>query len=140
MVETLEPLCARPNPTRNLTVSDRTARSEYLVISRGRWDASATPDGIQGAIDRFYVWHEQMVGEGKMKTGQRLAQEGMRVSREGVTDGPYTEAKEMIGGYWFILASSLAEAAAWRPGNRASRSDLSFEIRPTEAERASAFQ
>ena len=46
-----------------------------------------------------------------MKAGQRLAPEGKTVSKSGVTDGPFTETKEVIGGYWFICASSLEEAA-----------------------------
>lgn len=43
--------------------------------------------------------------------------EGSRVSFSGgkptVTDGPFTEAKEMIGGYWLIQASSKDEAVQW---------------------------
>jgi hypothetical protein len=42
---------------------------------------------------------------------------GSRVSFAGgkptVTDGPFTEAKEMIGGYWLIQASSKEEAVQW---------------------------
>jgi len=33
------------------------------------------------------------------------------VARCGITDGRFTEAKEVIGGYWFVLAGSLEEAA-----------------------------
>jgi hypothetical protein len=39
------------------------------------------------------------------------------VSKAGVvTDGPFSEAKEIVGGYWFIVAGSLAEAAAIAAG------------------------
>lgn len=42
---------------------------------------------------------------------------GVRISRSGgkvkVTDGPFTEAKEAIGGYWLIQVKSKAEAIEW---------------------------
>ncbi|MCJ0763971.1 YciI family protein [Variovorax terrae] len=116
-----------------------TALSEYLVISRGQWDADVSREAIQDAIDRFYAWHDQLVAEGKMKAGQRLAREGKIVSRHSVTDGPFTEAKEVIGGYWFILAGSLDEAARIAAGNPCLACGLAYEIRPIDPVRASAF-
>jgi hypothetical protein len=113
--------------------------SEYLVISRGRWDRDASPERIQTAIDQFYVWHDRLVVEGKMKPGQRLARDGKLVSKHRVTDGPFAEAKEVIGGYWFILAGSLEEAAAIAAENPCLACGLEFEVRPIESERASAF-
>ena len=112
---------------------------EYLVISRGQWDPDRSPEEIQKAIAAFYVWHDRLVAEGKMKPGQRLARRGKLVSRGRVIDGLFTEAKEVIGGYWFILARSLEEAADIAAGNPCLACGLSFEIRPIEHERASAF-
>ncbi|MGH8299886.1 MAG: YciI family protein, partial [Steroidobacteraceae bacterium] len=85
---------------------------EYLLLSRGQWDTDKSPEQIQLAIDGFYSWYERLVAEGKLKPGRRLAIEGKRVSRAGITDGPFAETKEVIGGYWFIVAGSLEEAAA----------------------------
>ena len=31
---------------------------DYLVLSRGQWDADKSNEEIQGAIDAFYVWYE----------------------------------------------------------------------------------
>lgn len=112
--------------------------SEYLVISRGQWDRDAPREAIQTAIDGFYVWHDRLVAEGRMKAGQRLAREGKLVSRHRVTDGPFAEAKEVIGGYWFILAGSLEEAAEIAAGNPCLAYGLVYEIRPIDPERASA--
>jgi hypothetical protein len=120
-------------------MSDKSERSEYLVISRGQWDEDASPERIQRAIDDFYIWHERLVNAGRMKPGQRLARERKIVSRNGVVDGPFSETKEVIGGYWFVLASSLDEAAELSAGNPCIACGLSFEIRPSEAVRASAF-
>jgi hypothetical protein len=121
-------------------MSDNKALSEYLVISRGQWDEDKSPEEIQRAIDAFYAWHDRLVGEGKAKSGQRLAQPSMMVSRHGVTDGPFAETKEVIGGYWFFLAGSLAEAAALAAQNPCLACGLTYEIRPTEPKRCSAFE
>ena len=121
-------------------MSTQATPSEYLVISRGKWDETASPQEIQGAIDEFYTWLDCMVHEGKMRTGQRLSHEGKTVARNNVvTDGPFGETKEVIGGYWYILAGSLEEAAEIAQGNPCLRCGLFYEIRPTDTERATAF-
>jgi 2-iminobutanoate/2-iminopropanoate deaminase len=117
-----------------------TSLSDYLVISRGQWDEHLSPDQIQEAIDRFYAWHDGLVAAGRMKTGQRLAVAGKVVTRQGVMDGPFTEAKELVGGYWFFVAASLEEAAALAAQNPCLACGLTFEVRPIEHERASAFR
>jgi hypothetical protein len=119
---------------------DTLPTTEYLLLSRGQWDPDKSPEEIQSAIDSFYAWFEQLVTEGTFKAGQRLATGGMMVSRAGVTDGPFAEAKEIIGGYWFIVAGSLQEAAAIAAQNPCLACGLTFEVRPLENLRASAFR
>ena len=90
---------------------------------------------IQQAIDEFYIWLERLVEEGKMKRGQRLTYEGKTVKRNNViTDGPFGESKEVIGGYWFIYAHDLDEAAAIANGNPCLKLGMFFEIRPIDPE------
>jgi hypothetical protein len=121
-------------------MNEQVSPSEYLVISRGQWDKDISLEEIQSAIDQFYVWLGRLVDEGKMRTGQRLASEGKTVSKKKVvTDGPFGETKEVIGGYWFILAGSLEEAAQIAAGNPCLNCGLFYEIRPIDPERASAF-
>lgn len=112
--------------------------SEFLILSRGQWDADKSPEQIQQAIDAFYVWLEHLVHEGKAKRGQRLGIDGKFVSRWGVTDGPFTETKEVIGGYWCFFARDLDEAVALAAQNPCLACGLSYEVRPIEHERASA--
>ena len=45
---------------------------EFLLLSRGQWDASKSPEQIQAAIDAFYAWHAKLVEAGQFKPGQRL--------------------------------------------------------------------
>jgi hypothetical protein len=121
-------------------MNEQVSPSEYLVISRGQWDKDISRQEIQNAIDQFYVWLARLVDEGRMKTGQRLASEGKTVSRKNVmTDGPFGETKEVIGGYWFIMAGSLEEAAKIAAGNPCLNCGLFYEIRPIDPERATAF-
>ena len=110
-----------------------TPPSEFLLLSRGQWDADKSPEQIQQAIDAFYAWYEQRLADGSFRPGRRLATGAKRVSREGIVDGPFSEAKEVIGGYWFIVAGSLDEAAALAAENPCLAHGLTLEIRELEA-------
>lgn len=113
---------------------------DYLVLSRGQWDKAAAPDAIQASIDAFYPWIEDHIAAGRMKTGERLARDGATVSRKGVaTDGPFGETKELVGGYWFVVARSLQEAAELLATSPTLQHGLFYELRPVELERASAY-
>lgn len=113
---------------------------EYLLLSRGQWDLDKSPEQIQSAIDGFYAWYDRLIAEGKLKPGRRLAIEGKRVSRIGITDGPFAETKEVIGGYWFIVAASLEEAAAIVAESPCLACGLTYEIRPIDPQRGSAYR
>ncbi|MBE7368989.1 hypothetical protein IM787_15610 [Ramlibacter sp. HM2] len=113
---------------------------EFLLLSRGQWDADKSPQEIQAAIDAFYAWHETLVARGQFRPGQRLAKASRLVTRSGILDGPFAEAKEVVGGYWFVLAGSLDEAARIAADNPCLACGLAFEIRPIEPEKASAYR
>lgn len=113
--------------------------SEYLILSRGQWDKDASREDIQHAIDRFYAWYDRLVGEGRIGPGHRLAREGKVVSRQATTDGPFAETKEVVGGYWFIRANSLEEAARIAAENPCLAHGLACEVRPLDPTRATAF-
>jgi hypothetical protein len=120
-------------------MSEQPPPAEFLVISRGQWDRTFTRGEIQKTIDQFYVWLDRLVDEGKMRRGQRLLYEGKTVARQNViTDGPFGESKEVIGGYWFILARNLDEAAQIAQGNPCLDCGLILEIRPIDPQRGTA--
>jgi hypothetical protein len=117
------------------------ALSEYLVLSRGQWDKEASKEHIEAAIAKFYDWLQENIDAGRMKGGSRLSRERAVVSKRGVaTDGAFGESKEVVGGYWFIVARSLREAASLAAQNPCAQYGLSYEIRPLEAERASVYK
>lgn len=114
-------------------------KSDFLVLSRGKWDPTLPPETIQDAIDRFYTWYEACLAAGTMKPGQRLGREGRIVASGCITDGPFIETKELVGGYWFIVAESLEAAARLAAQNPCLACGLQLEIRPVDPVRASAF-
>lgn len=119
-------------------MSNAASQNDYLVLSRGQWDENASPPEVQRAIDAFYVWYERNLALKRMKPGSRLAGDGKVVSRNSITDGPFAETKELIGGFWFIVAASLEDAAALAAENPCLAFGLTMEIRPLDGERATA--
>jgi hypothetical protein len=118
-------------------MSAQPSPSEYLVIARGQWDKGLPRERIESVIDEFYVWLDRMVDEGRMRRGQRLTGDGKTVLRDNlITDGPFGESKEVVAGYWFILANSLDEAARIAQGNPCLACGLFTEIRPVDPQRA----
>lgn len=78
--------------------------------------ASMSPDKIQAIIQKYETWGAKMAQEGRMVDGKKLTEEGgKRLARTGsnvaVTDGPYAEAKEVIGGIYVLKSKDYAEAA-----------------------------
>jgi hypothetical protein len=79
------------------------------------------------------AFNEELVKAGVMLAGEGLARsaEGKRVRFEGkesaVIDGPFTEAKELVAGYWIWEVASLEEAVEWL--KRAPFQDTTVEIR-----------
>lgn len=115
-------------------------KNDYLVISRGQWDTDANKADIEAAIAKFYDWLHDCIDHCHMKMGSRLSIDGAVASKDGIiTDGPFGEGKEVVGGYWFIVAESLHEAAELAAKNPCAQFGLTFEVRPLEAERASVF-
>jgi hypothetical protein len=119
-------------------MSTQTSLSDYLILSRGQWDKDASHIAIQDAIDRFYAWYDKRVSEGTIEPGHRLEREGKVVSRQATKDGPFAEAKEVVGGYWFIRADSLEEAARIAAENPCLAYGLTCEVRPLDLARARA--
>lgn len=117
------------------------ASSEFLLLSRGQWDKASDKADIEAAIHRFYAWYEANIEKGRFKPGSRLTMDAALVSRDGIrTDGPFAEAKEVVGGYWIIVAESLAAASALASESPVLAHGIRYEIRPLESERGSAYR
>ncbi len=115
--------------------------SDFLLLSRGKWDVNASKADIEADIERFYAWYDANVAAGTFKPGSRLTMDGAIVSRDGIrNDGPFAEGKEVIGGYWIIVADSLEAAAALAAQSPVVKHGILYEIRPLESTRGSAYR
>jgi hypothetical protein len=88
-------------------------------------------------VKAMMTYNEQLSEAGVLLTldGLHSATEGVRVefSADGastVTDGPFTEAKEVIGGYWVIQTRSKEEAVEW--AKRCPAQDCMLEVRQVQ--------
>ena len=87
---------------------------EFLFIFR-RDDMAIpkdSPEEMQAMTKKWMDWIDGIAAQNKLvKTGKWLSADGKVVRANGViTDGPYTEIKETIGGYLFIKVESSEEA------------------------------
>jgi hypothetical protein len=90
--------------------------AQFMLFIRGGDDETRdyTPEQHQQVIQRYIDWAAQLRREGRNHGGDELKAGGKVVRmRDGraVVDGPYTETKEAIGGYFMIEAADLDEAA-----------------------------
>jgi hypothetical protein len=71
------------------------------------------------AVSKMMKYNEELTKSGALLAldGLHPTSQGARVSFSGgkarVTDGPFTEAKEIVGGYWMIQVKSKEEAIEW---------------------------
>jgi len=76
--------------------------------------ADLSPEQLQQHIEKVGGYIKRMMSEGKMKAAQPLEMEGKILSYQNgkIIDGPYNETKEIISGYYHLLAKDLDEAIA----------------------------
>lgn len=109
-------------------------RFMMLMMPKGYENAApgTTPD--PKAVLAMMKYNESLKKAGVLLTldGLHPPSEGARVSFSGgkptVTDGPFTESKEVIGGYWMIQVKSKEEAIEWACRCPASENEV-IEIR-----------
>ena len=64
-------------------------------------------------VEAMMRYNAELSKAGALLAGDGLQPEVTRVGRGGVVDGPFSEAKELVGGYWIIQAKDRAEAVEW---------------------------
>lgn len=79
--------------------------------------AALSPDDMQAIVEEYMAWSQRLGAEGKLVGGDKLRDEGGRHLRRTaggvtVTDGPYAEAKEVIGGTFVVTAPDYDAAVA----------------------------
>jgi hypothetical protein len=112
----------------------------FMILVKANADSEAGKMPDTKILEAMGKFNEELVNAGVM-----LAGEGLKPSKDGariqftdgkvhVTDGPFTETKELIAGFWIIQAKSLTEAIEWMkraPHPPAGSKDVfDLEIRP----------
>ncbi len=89
---------------------------QYLVLpyeDPSDFDA-ISPGEMQAIIEKYMAWTSRLSAEGRIQTSAKLRDgEGRTLKGAGpklvVTDGPYAETREVIGGFWLIEATDYGE-------------------------------
>lgn len=93
---------------------------KYLYLFRGGDARMATmsPEEVQAHMAEWGVWMQGLAEKGQLIDGLPLKAEGKQVTKGGsvVTDGPFAEGAEIVGGYLMVNATSLEEAAELSKG------------------------
>jgi hypothetical protein len=88
--------------------------TKYLCIYRGSSTASVakpSPDQMHAMFAAFKAWQEQFKAN-ILDMGSKLRPSGKVVTASRVTDGPFAEAKEIVGGFMILTADDYAGALA----------------------------
>lgn len=109
--------------------------SPYLLLFRNAGEdvhAHLTPAERDALAERWNRWVEELTARGQLQQGHPLGLEGKVVSGpagDRITDGPYAEAKEVVGGYLIVHAHHLDDAARIAQGCPGLAIGLNVEVR-----------
>ena len=113
-------------------------KNQYLLLFSGsEWYNQLSAAEIQNVIDQSKAWFERLATAGKVKGSQALDRNGATIigkSGRVISDGPFAEAKEAIGGFLLLEADSLEDAVAIAKENPAVRHGTNIEVRPLSDE------
>ena len=85
--------------------------SNFMFVFRGG-ATPTSPEAMQKQMQKWMTWIQQLRDQGKYIAGDPLQGGGkVLTSRKTITDGPFAEGKEVVGGYFMIRAETLDEAA-----------------------------
>lgn len=92
---------------------------EYLLLlnEAPAETAELSPTEMQELVERYIAWSQSLAEQGRVVAGHKLRDEGGRIVRRAagavqVTDGPFIEAKEIVGGLFVIRAADYDDAVA----------------------------
>jgi hypothetical protein len=93
---------------------------EFIFLVRGYDYTGVSAEVMQKRMGVFNAWKEKMVQAGRYKGGQPLEPGTGRLVKDKktvLTDGPFLESKEIVGGYCIMLAKDFEEAVAFAKEN-----------------------
>jgi hypothetical protein len=110
----------------------------YMLIFRGTdWHNGLSPEQMQQVANTWMAWFKRLTEEGKVIAGNPLEAEGKIVSGKNgrlVSDGPFAESKEAIGGYFLLQVNTLEEAVEIAQQCPGLPYGIRVEVRPVLAQ------
>jgi len=110
------------------------SQNGYMLIFRSTdWYKGLSPEEMQQVIDKWMVWFNGLKNEGTAVDGRPLEPDARIVSSKNgrvVSDGPFAESKETIGGYFLLSVSSMDEAVAIAKACPGLPYGVKVEVRP----------
>lgn len=90
---------------------------KYMLLLHDRADGfqAMSPEQMQHVIQKYMAWGDRLRASGILHDSQKLTDEPGRIIRSAggqtrVTDGPYSETKEVLGGYYTVAADTYEAA------------------------------
>ncbi|MEL7531706.1 MAG: YciI family protein [Bacteroidota bacterium] len=82
-----------------------------LFIGADYEELGLSPEQLQDRMSKWFAWGDKMKKQGILRGGEALLSKGTRVSgpERVVSDGPFVESKELIGGYYTVAANNAEE-------------------------------
>ena len=108
----------------------------YMLIFRSTdWYKGLSPEQMQQIADQWMAWFNRLNYEGKCIAGNPLEREGKIVGKNRIiSDGPFAESKESIGGYFLLKVGSLDEAVTIAQQCPGLPFGIRVEVRPVAGE------
>jgi hypothetical protein len=106
--------------------------ARFLFVYRGNPEATRqfTPEQMQQTMQKWGAWIGEAMQKGWMvDPGDGLTDEGRVVRTKVVSDGPFVEAKEIVGGYSVVEAPTIEAASELAKGCPAVSAGGSVEVR-----------
>ncbi len=108
--------------------------AKFLFVYRGSGEAEAkmTPDEMQQLMQKWGAWIGEAMAKGWMLDARRRLDHGRPRGerRKVVTDGPFVESKEIVGGYSIVQADTIDAAAELAKGCPGLLTGGTVEVRP----------
>ena len=106
--------------------------NEFVFLYRGGQRPTSPQEGQQ-VMQKWMAWFKDLAAKGHVvDRGQPLERSGklVQAGTKTVTDGPFAEAKDVVGGYTLIKASDISEAAELAKGCPVLERGGQVEVRP----------
>lgn len=113
------------------------SQNGYMLIFRGTdWYKGLSPEQMQNIVDHWMAWFKGLMDEGTAVAGNPLEPEGKIVSgaNKVVSDGPFAETKETIGGYFLLKVNTMDEAVEIARQCPGLPYGIRVEVRPVAGE------